>query len=299
MIKLKQTQLKLIAFKCGLNTSGTKPNLQARISRELNCISLAQADSYRVLSIDMGIRNLAYCTLDVKLDCPPPRIHAWKNLSVFMTPVNLSLRDTEEQPLQEKEAFDPETMSATAYTLLREKLLLDQPTHVIIERQRFRSMGARHIFEWTIRVNMFEAILYGILCTLKAEGMWKGTVIPVAPLRVGPFWLGRDDEKGNFKNTGSRNKRRKIDLVKSWLENDSPIVQFGNKEALDVAGRFLKNSSSRFKKPSDEDYTGDISSRFGKLDDLTDALLQGLAWIQWEKNKRIALRDGVEALLEI
>jgi cruciform cutting endonuclease 1 len=36
----------------------------------------------------------------------------------------------------------------------------------------------------------------------------------------------------------------------------------------------------------------------GKLDDLADCLLQGLAWVQWEENKRLLLKKGVEVLLE-
>ncbi|RKF64932.1 Cruciform cutting endonuclease 1, mitochondrial [Erysiphe neolycopersici] len=304
MTILKQAQLKLIAFKCGLATSGTKPILLARILHELNRIASAPANNVcqRILSIDMGIRNLAYCTLDVNLNCPSPKIHAWRNLSVSMTPVNPVIQDAKEQQqtLQAKEAFDPASMSVTAYNLLREKLLYDKPTHVIIEQQRFRSMGGRHIFEWTIRVNMFEAILHGILCTLKAEKIWNGTVVSVAPLRVGPFWLGRDDDKRSTKNVAFRNKRRKIDLVKSWLENETSIVQLGNNEVLDVAERFTKSSTSRSSKSetASDDDGKDISSNLAKLDDLSDSLLQGLAWIQWEKNKKIALRYGVEALLE-
>ncbi|POS86427.1 hypothetical protein EPUL_003500 [Erysiphe pulchra] len=302
MTILKQAQLKLIAFKCGLAISGTKPNLLARIQNELNCIASTPVnDNYqRILSIDMGIRNLAYCTLDVNLSFPPPKIHAWRNLSVSMTPVNLVIQDAkEQQPLQANEAFDPASMSATAYNLLREELLHDKPTHVIIEQQRFRSMGARHIFEWTIRVNMFEAILHGILCTLKAEGIWNGTVVSVAPSRVGPFWLGQDNDKRSIKSVGFRNKRRKIDLVRSWLENDNSAVKLGNSEVLEIAERFMKSSTARSNKSkTDRDDGKDISSNLAKLDDLSDSLLQGLAWIQWEENKRIALRHGVEALLE-
>jgi cruciform cutting endonuclease 1 len=36
----------------------------------------------------------------------------------------------------------------------------------------------------------------------------------------------------------------------------------------------------------------------GKLDDLADCLLQGMAWIEWEENKRKALEHGVQALLD-
>jgi cruciform cutting endonuclease 1 len=38
--------------------------------------------------------------------------------------------------------------------------------------------------------------------------------------------------------------------------------------------------------------------KMGKLDDLADCLLQGMAWVKWEENKRLLLKNGVEALLE-
>jgi cruciform cutting endonuclease 1 len=41
----------------------------------------------------------------------------------------------------------------------------------------------------------------------------------------------------------------------------------------------------------------DGEEKMGKLDDLADCLMQGMAWIEWEENKRKALEHGVEALL--
>jgi len=37
----------------------------------------------------------------------------------------------------------------------------------------------------------------------------------------------------------------------------------------------------------------------GKLDDLADCLLQGMAWIKWEQNRKLILSKGIEALDEI
>lgn len=48
--------------------------------------------------------------------------------------------------------------------------------------------------EWTLRVNMFEAMLYAALKTLGEQGLWRGSVFPVAPAKVSKFWQGKGEE---------------------------------------------------------------------------------------------------------
>ena len=306
---LRLIDLKLLASKCGLNSSGTKPIISARLS-EICAVSLKPARRTRILSIDMGIRNLAYCILDVphkettkeepgtgkveKVELPS--IHEWSRLAVSSAPTS----EDENVPII-KEAFDPATLSRAAYTLLRERLLLANPTHILIERQRFRSMGSKHILEWTIRVNMFESILYAVLYTLKAEGVWSGEVVAVTPGKVGPFWIG-DDEGGEghrkerkAKSAKTKNKGQKIDLVRRWLESGD-VVGLGNEGSMEMARQYVKKwDTAPGRKKGVKEKTKD--EEMGKLDDLADCLLQGMAWVSWEENKRSALRDGLEALL--
>jgi len=334
---LKLAHLKQLAFKCGISTSGTKPILSARILDSIarshsriftgNHVSSANKKKdkpIRILSIDMGIRNLAYCILDfppsnlkskakkskAKMDTKPelPTIQSWHRLAVSSAPTKSSADEELQLPVK-KEAFDPLTLSQTAYNLLRHRLLLQNPTHILIERQRFRSMGSKHILEWTIRVNMFESILYGVLCTLKAEGVWEGEVEAILPGKVGPFWIGEEGEgkekgkgKGKerkSKNAKVRNKGLKIDLVRRWLDSGE-VVMLGN-EAVEGTARAYREKWDRLpgrQKGGKKDGGEGPEETMGKLDDLADCLLQGMAWIQWEENKRIALTDGVEALLE-
>lgn len=156
---------------------------------------------------------------------------------------------------------------------------------------------------------MFESILYAVLCTLKEEGLWDGEVLSVMPGKVGPFWVGEDEEEKigaemtgrkarNSKSAKIRNKGLKIDLVRRWLESGD-VVRLGSREVEAMARAYREKWDT---KPG-----GSVGPRgarkegeeqMGKLDDLADCLLQGMAWIQWEENKRIVLKCGVEALLE-
>ncbi|KAE8453055.1 hypothetical protein EG329_012242 [Mollisiaceae sp. DMI_Dod_QoI] len=307
---LKLAQLKALAFKCGISTSGTKPILSQRLVDEITSTPPNVSSPTRILSIDMGIRNLAYCILDVpqkrvskskeSIQAALPSILAWHRLAVSSAPKQSGDIDTPPT----KEAFDPATLSIAAYTLLRQRMLLEKPTHILIERQRFRSMGSKHILEWTVRVNMFESILYAVLCTLKEEGVWKGEVKAIQPGKVGPFWVDEGKDEGEGKKRASKspkvqNKGAKIDLVRKWLL-DEDMVALGSESVKNIAKAYqekwerLPGRAKGRSKGAEES----PQEKMGKLDDLADCLLQAMAWVQWEENKRTALKYGVEALLE-
>lgn len=253
----------------------------------------------------MGIRNLAYCILDVPVKKKElPSIHDWHRLAISTAPI----KSIDPEVPTTKEPFDPATLSHAAYNLLKNRLLPANPTHVLIERQRFRSMSGASILEWTIRVNMLESILHAVLYTLKAEGTWKGEVKVILPQKVGPFWVGEDavvakaketrkGEKQMVKGRKSKsmkiiNKGLKIDLVRKWLENGE-MVEMGNPEVELVKKAYME----KWDRLPGRRRVGEDEVKMGKLDDLADCLLQGLAWIQWEENKKTALKSGVEALL--
>jgi cruciform cutting endonuclease 1 len=320
---LKLSQLKSLAFQCGISTSGTKSLLSSRLIDELVPILPSHGSSNRILSIDMGIRNLAYCILDLPADSISnnktmlPTIAAWRRIAVSSAPV--ASENTESPLSKPKEAFDPQTLSTAAYTLLSHTLLPHNPTHILIERQRFRSMGSPHIQEWTVRVNMFESMLYGVLETLKSEEIWNGSVIPIAPGKVGPFWIESEKKPDmdsavkkaaanstrvrvklrNAKTAKLLNKGAKIDLVKKWLETGD-MLKLGTPSVQSTAQAYLEkwNRLPGRVKSKDVVKTGkiDAAEPMGKLDDLADSLLQGMAWLQWEKNKSAVLKTGVEAL---
>jgi cruciform cutting endonuclease 1 len=326
---LKGAALKQLAFKCGVSTSGVKAALCQRLQDEIPLLpgpklagkSGAKREPMRILSIDMGIRNLAYCVLDVPTDSSLPKLVAWKRIAVSSAPIPNDDK-SELASKVEKESFEPPVLSAAAFKLLRKTLLPHNPTHILIERQRFRSMGSPKILEWTVRVNMLESMIYAILLTLREEGAWNGTVVPIAPGKVGPFWLEGEEATSvaseeaetvesspasmvktktrNAKLAKALNKGAKIDLVRNWLAIgdrvgvDSPDVEALVKAYLD---KWDKKPGGVKGKRSAKDAVATIE-KMGKLDDLADSLLQGMAFIQWEENKRIAREYGISSLLE-
>lgn len=206
----------------------------------------------------------------------------------------------------EKDQWSPASMAGLTWNLVKNRVMtLDPlPTHILIERQRFRSGGAAAVQEWTLRVNTLEAMLHAVLRAHKEMGRWKGEVHSIAPGRVGPFWLQGADaavdsaevvEETNGKAKGSqskksakvRNKKAKIDLVGNWLDLDNIKLVGG---AEHTAQAYLKRWSKKTRGVSSaEDFT--------KLDDLADSLLQGMAWIKWEDNIKLLATDGPEAFL--
>lgn len=328
---LRLTQLKALAIHCGISSSGTKTVLATRLINEIIPPPVPQHGGSkakhptRILSIDMGIRNLAYCILDVPPSTTKPKLKpsviAWKRIALSTPPVPSSpnlMSDTLTAPVSfEKEDFTPPTLATAAHALLTSNLLPYKPTHILIERQRFRSMGSPRILEWTVRVNMLESMLYAVLHTLKAANLWHGTVLGIAPGKVGPFWIregsggetAEGDEvvqksMGKVRNTKSaklRNKGAKIDLVKAWLEQDE-MVLLGTAEARATAKSYLEKwhgqprGRKKVKLAISENELVSESEAMGKLDDLADSLLQGMAWAQWEENKTRVLEHGVDAL---
>jgi cruciform cutting endonuclease 1 len=323
---LKGAALKQLAFKCGISTSGVKAAICQRLLDEIplseNTMAYTpsrkpQRSHMRILSIDMGIRNLAYCVLDVPASSALPAIEGWKRIAVSSAPVLNSECDLKGKA--EKESFEPLTLSAAAYNLLHKTLLPYKPTHILIERQRFRSMGSPRILEWTVRVNMLESMLYAILRTLQQEGLWKGIVVPIAPGKVGPFWLeeegkplveeiGKAENKPetkkkvrNAKLAKALNKGAKIDLVRNWLAS-SDKFELASEDVVALAEAYLEKWDRKPGGPKGKRASKDaavIVEKMGKLDDLADCLLQGMAFIQWEENKGIARHTGIEALISL
>ncbi|MCJ1438424.1 hypothetical protein MMC27_007812 [Xylographa pallens] len=299
---LKAAQLKALATATGLPSSGTKPVLTTRLLHSLPISKLYHlqrtnegADTPpRILSIDMGIRNLAYCQLALPSSWPAskqpvlsalPVVEAWDRIAVAPRPT-FALPEASSTP-QTKEPFDPTTYAPHALSLLSSLILStaqSSPTTILIERQRFRSMGSSSVQEWTLRVNMFEAMLHAVLHTLRTQSIWAGNVYAVEPGRVQAFWLGDKDEKSGKAKVGrvvkgprkaKQGKEEKIRLVGRWVEEGGVVALEGKAEETGT-GFVTKGKGG-----------------VGKKDDLADCLVQGMAWVRWEENRRHIVEEGV------
>ncbi|KAI0484236.1 mitochondrial resolvase Ydc2 [Xylariaceae sp. FL0804] len=373
---LRAQELKRLAFLCGIPaTASTKPVLVERLLHAAIRGSSSSSSSGKsrgtpppaasgpcILSIDLGIRNLAYSlvtpaptagsgtpgakatrtrksakssetgtVVDDDATRPPNvRVHLWRRqdltLSEAKSPLLLlpraspapdadadadadaeaeaGIEDDNDEPaggggggddgLVAADRFSPARLAVTASDfVLGTVLRLDPPpTHVLLERQRFRSRGAAAVQEWTLRVNTLEAMLHAALRVLRALGRWRGEVESVSPAGVAAFWLEADkyavsgDGEGRARSGKMDNKMKKklkIDVLRGWLDqpaDDGPIVSAGDH----VDGMIDSFQAGREK----------------KADDLADSLLQGMAWIRWEENKAmLAQEGGVEKLLNL
>ncbi|KAJ9229862.1 hypothetical protein DTO169E5_8690 [Paecilomyces variotii] len=320
---LKSSQLKSIAQATGIPTAGPKLALALRLQRELpQCeylpteltMSAAQGSSIRqsagqtsvqkekmtsgqgeklsILSIDMGIQNLAFAHLLVpgpamRKDCisssgsppsegPVPTLTAWHRLAVSAFPRsstlglsslslstfplsgsrsrrqklptedrtsllssdeegNTATRSTEDD---DKMLFTPDLYAEHAYTLITSLLATYNPTHILIERQRFRSGGASAVQEWTLRVGVFEGMLYAVLHTLARERAHSVSVQSVEPSRVARYWYGDSEtdalqEEEDSETTQTKDETRKKKKKKRMTSKE------GKKAKIDLVGKWL------------------------------------------------------------
>jgi cruciform cutting endonuclease 1 len=209
----------------------------------------------------MGVRNLAFAHLRVSRssgsasaspdpDHPPElELTAWhklavseiSNLNLIPTPLDDPSIPSEttlpvtkaksKEKEKEKENYIPSLYAQNAYKLITSLLEAYKPTHILIERQRFRSGGGSAVQEWTLRVGVFEGMLYAIIHALREErgGSLQDVVVQgIEPKRVVRYWL----EGGTVKDTNEKGddgkakrltardvKKAKIDLVAGWISS--------------------------------------------------------------------------------
>lgn len=309
--KLKVAELQRLATLTGAPMTGTKAELADSLAnitkaawRPSSSVGSRQSAEFKVMSIDMGIRNLAFAFYKSSLiqtdkgaiELCPPQISQWQRIDLTANGLDalkvpgaesesiLSTDGTNGASIETSQSFEPSEMAEQAYKFV--KYCLDQhPTHVLIERQRFRSGGHSAVQEWTLRVGMFEAMLHATFRALRFQGCDQVSVESVLPMRVNKYWFKDLDVPA----TGKLAKQAKIDLVRGMLERQ------GQKDAEFAVGANLAETVKDFAvKESKRSKTVKQAGK-PKLDDMSDSLLQGLAWIQWQHNRSVLLHRGLDA----
>jgi cruciform cutting endonuclease 1 len=335
--QLKASQLHQLAVALGCACSGSKTTVADGIREAL---TLTPSDSFRpfgsaasvsekrsrqlsIVSIDMGIQNLAYAHLLLEPEASNriskkaqslgpsklPVLRAWERLNVFPT------QQQDEEPMTKSTklaAYLPSRYANAAYHFITNMLRQYNPTHILIEQQRFRSGGSSAVAEWTLRVGVFEGMLHAILRTLREERKKESrlrAVISINPARSARFWLegsqapppaGRPAVR---KITGREGKQAKIDLVgKSFLDLEGRMVETGGNARVKLMQMaFMQKWSATSKMAKELRAEGTISPtgedaatapKQPKLDDLADCLLQALAWLRWQQMRDLVLHDS-------
>ncbi|KAI1107414.1 Ydc2-catalyt-domain-containing protein [Jackrogersella minutella] len=322
--KFKGTQLKQLAFLCGAKSSGKKSEMVERLARLAKTQSDSQAAGKEklVLSIDLGIRNLGFALLTPDASARPSGLPS--TAPELRQPSRVNLQAWRRRELLEvlpdaptdPERFSPASLAVAADRLVRRDFLPLGPTHVLIERQRWRSGGGSAVQEWTLRVNTLEAMLHASLRTMRELGQWSGDVASVAPDRVTRFWPApapADDviktrstkavvqKEGKGAKSQLTSKKHKIGVLASWLAkgHGGQVIIPANGGAEDAVRQYRARLPGAPRRRSGKgDQVRDPGDR--KLDDLTDCLLQAVAWLKWQENSELLLdEDWIEELLEL
>jgi len=262
-----------------------------------------------------------------------------------------SKKDQQEDTLPD-DMFSPARLSLVTAHLVRTLLLPLRPTHVLIERQRFRTGGNAAVSEWTLRVGALEAMIHATLGTyrdilkdnqaLSTAGSGKGlptaqgsvtggesalslaagleSVSSVVPKQVAAYVFpvagentasaveedvdGEGDETKKKKkiSTYAALKKEKINMLGSLLAPEAGMVTPVTKQAEEMIEGYLggwewrKMSRKEKAKKRKDGEVGENEEKWTqeKLDDLSDAVLQGLVWLQWQRNLEEIVRDWPE-----
>lgn len=240
----KSEGLRVLCRQCGISPAGTKADMADRLAQA--CKPLPR-HPWRIISIDIGIRNFAKATLQIDPAdplCGRPKLTGWETIS-----------------MDANQTGDPRSM-ATMVADVAAKLTRgegktipmgeESVTEYLIERQTFRGGGTRMIPGIVQKINMIENQLH---CFLLNE-----RTLCVDPRSVAFLYSFR---------TGARKKRDAVNLVTSLISAAQGPREASTHQACSVE---VAPSLATFFREQE------------KKDDLADALLQALAHYRWRLN---------------
>ncbi|KAF2847983.1 ribonuclease H-like protein [Plenodomus tracheiphilus IPT5] len=260
--------LQTLLTRIGSASSGTKTTLNSRLLRDIsvsrlrNCHATWDAQrtmernrKLRIVSIDMGIKNLAFCDAEVSYPGQKQSKDAKAGWNAIMDVIRwekidlvANTRDLQRQSPQldskasnkkkkksavdeeEDEELDPYSLSVlseTAYRLIKNTILANAPDIILIERQRWRSGGGSAVQQWTVRVNTLEGMLWAVLATLRAERVhMQESYREKHPHAMKEYDVYAVDPKrvGNY-----------------WLQQDAQVVEVNDGKAISKKSKARKD----------------------------------------------------------
>ncbi|KLU81648.1 hypothetical protein MAPG_00733 [Magnaporthiopsis poae ATCC 64411] len=283
-------QLQQIAAACGIAKSGTKSVVASRIVSALAAHKPVPPGE-RLLSIDMGLRNFAFCHF--ALGGSPTGAAAAatalrrRGKSRASTEKPTASSDTSPTPSPRLMAsIEEEKPSGPALTLHSWEVL------------DLTAVGAdADVLDYGSKAGLSAVAVDVAVNPLLASGHFFDSA------RIPPRML----------------KKMKIDLLGGWICGDGngngdgatgASVTMGSREAERTAEIFLRKwrpakgagKRKRTKKSLDDDHDDDDTKKASvqarKLDDLTDCVIQGAAWSSWQDMRTKLAQDGTKEILE-
>ncbi|GAM82927.1 hypothetical protein ANO11243_009130 [Dothideomycetidae sp. 11243] len=317
---LQSWQLKHLCTNLGISAGPKKSTTAAALVAALGQYA-RHTEQPRIKSVDMGVKNLAYCMLRPReraTDGAQFRVYDWRRINVLTGESTTAQAEVDDEKIttdgdgaEEAPAltnlYSPANLAPVAARLAGRLASDMDPSHIVIERQRFRSMGGSSVQEWTLRVNSLEAMLWASLQTLRdiTTQSTPATAFPqtveMNPARIAAYWNTRASDWSLNEANGNEiipeasdkqpqrkgvddsdvatkrgmEKSEKISLIRHWLETGAIDVDDALQPLADafmIVGRARKTD-------------GDLV--IGKKDDLADCVVQGVTFSLWSRNRQL------------
>lgn len=319
---LKAAQLKYIAFLTGLNTTGTKAELEVLIKSRLSAAPVPQK-AQRILSVDMGIRNLAFCLLEkprntslpdgTNIDNATVSVQAWKRVDVLGQLVHdlkgFSALEADDGPLpaarkRRKKAEslpEPETQMARPSKARKQKIPADAFTPSSLSKVAYDIAAEFIAYEpctilierQRFRSGGAPMIQEWTVRVNMLESMLHACFETLRRCRAtdgSPFpdvFEVSPKRVGSFWTAGYGVP---LTMPEDWDvdENVAKIIggKVEKKDKVAVARSWINDHESvSLSFSEDVQETVQSFQQAKKLDDLADCLLQGMAWIRWQENR--------------
>lgn len=278
--KYKSSTLTQVALNCGFPTEGTKLHKIDLIYNGLKLYNFT-GDNIDILSIDIGIKNFAYCKSKLN-DFSNLKLKNWQNVNL-----NEKFKYNQLSNIIDEKNY----LSYLSNCIINEIIMITPyPKIITIENQRTRSNGLAATLPTVLTNYTLENMLYSSIYTNKLYNKnFNPLVIPLNSRNMVNFWINRFLKKSNIKFNSLLTKKLRINLVLHLLTNN--IIN------LDID---LKELSIVDKKPNYllKLINAHSSNKISKIDDLVDCLLYNYMMIQFLQNQS-SLANVIEHDLDL